>query len=76
MTRAANTIKRGPAPLRLIATLGLALATVAQPGCVPVGKEFREAAGPALEVGLNSIMDGLLDGFFAAIEPESADSGD
>ena len=76
MTRANSTINRGRAPLRLIATVGLALATVTQPGCVPIGTEFREAAGPALEEGLNSIMDGLLDGLFAAIEPDGTDSSD
>jgi hypothetical protein len=41
-----------------------------QTGC-PAGKEFREAAGPAIKTGVNSVLDGLVDGFFAAFEPDN-----
>ena len=39
-------------------------------GCT-VGREFREAAGPAVQSGVTQIVNGLLDGLFAAIEPEA-----
>ncbi len=54
-----------------VATIG----TVAQLGCLPDGAEFRDAAGPEVEAGVRSLINGLLDGFFAVVEPD-ADSGD
>ncbi len=44
---------------------GLVLA----PGCT-TGRAFREAALPSLEAGIALVLDGLVDGVFAAIEPE------
>ena len=44
-------------------------------GC-SIGKDFRAAAGPAVETGVNAILDGLVDGLFAAIEPEGTDGSD
>ncbi len=44
-------------------------------GC-SLGEEFRAAAGPAVETGVNAILDGLVDGLFAVIEPDNADGGD
>ena len=49
----------------------LALAT----GCTLTDKEFRTIAGPQLEAGINSILDGLVDGLFAVIEPDTTDDG-
>ena len=50
--------------------IGLAaLALSGLAGCT-VGREFREAAGPSVQTGVTQIVNGLLDGLFAAIEPE------
>ncbi len=52
-----------------LATLPLALTT----GCGDeVSKEFREAALGSIETGMNAVVDGLLDGFFAVAEPNTA----
>lgn len=45
-------------------TLGLLLS-----GC-SIGSEFRAAAVPALETGVNAILDGFVDGIFAVIDPD------
>lgn len=34
------------------------------------GREFRDAAIPSLQTGVTSILTGLVNGVFAAIEPE------
>ena len=41
-----------------------------QTGC-PGGRQFREAALPAVQTGVDSILDGIVDGIFAAIAVES-----
>ena len=52
-----------------------ALALSGITGCT-VGREFRAAAGPAVQSGVTQIVNGILDGLFAAIEPEpTTDSG-
>ncbi len=57
------------------AALGAAMVMVSQLGCI--GKQFREAALPEIQSGMELILDGLLEGVFAAIEPETATgSGD
>ncbi len=38
-------------------------------GC-NAGRQFREVASPAVQSGARDILNGLLDGFFAAIAPE------
>lgn len=44
----------------------IALATSALVGCdSDIAKEFRSAAVPQLETGVNSIVDGLVSGAFA-----------
>lgn len=44
----------------------------AMAGCIPIkGSEFRDAALPAIESGVNAIIDGFVTGIFAAIEPEA-----
>lgn len=51
--------------------LGLAILTLG--GCVPVeGRQFRETALPAIESGMSSILNGILDGVFASIAVESS----
>ena len=44
-------------------------------GC-SLGQEFRAAAGPAVETGVNAILDGLVSGLFAVIEPDGPGSDD
>lgn len=61
-------LRGGPASLALIAALGPLLA-----GCPDdVQREFRAAAGSSLQQGVNAILDGFVDGFFAVFEPEDA----
>jgi hypothetical protein len=44
-----------------------------QLGCLS-GTEFRSAAAPAIKTGVNSILDGLVDGLFAVVEPDAAET--
>ncbi len=53
----------------VLTALGLAVLPV-QVGCLH-GPEFRDAALPAIESGLDLILDGVVDGVFAAIQVES-----
>lgn len=39
-------------------------------GCL-TGTEFRSVAGPAVQSGVKSIVNGVLDGLFAVIEPDT-----
>ncbi len=41
-------------------------------GCDDKFDEFREAAAPALESGVNAVLDGLVTGVFAVVEPNEA----
>ena len=59
-------------PSRMAAAAVAAGALLAQPGCTTGLDEFRTVATPALHGGVSQIMNGFLDGFFAAIEPESS----
>jgi len=47
-----------------------ALVALALQGGCTTGRDFRDAALPSLKTGINSILDGLVEGIFAAIEPE------
>lgn len=47
---------------------------MAQGACLS-GTQFRDAALPALESGLNLILDGMVAGVFAAIEVEAPSGG-
>lgn len=38
--------------------------------CGTAGKEFRSIAGPAVQQGVSSIVNGLLDGVFAVVAPD------
>ena len=56
--------------------VGLAFAAlVLQAGCW-TGTEFRSTAIPAVRAGVSQIVDGLLNGLFAAIEPEGTSGSD
>jgi hypothetical protein len=52
-------------------TIAGAILLTTQTGC-PAGTDFRDAALPAVRTGVESILDGILDGIFAALEPETA----
>ena len=58
--------------------LGVALVAMVlagSTGCL-TGTEFRTVAGPAVQTGVTTIVNGLLDGIFAVIEPDvSSDTG-
>ena len=45
------------------------LALVPQTACT-FGREFRAVATPAFQQGVSQILNGLVDGIFAAIAPE------
>ena len=53
-----------------LAVTMLAVGSSGVTGCV-TGEEFRAVAGPAVETGVTSIVNGLLDGLFAVIEPDA-----
>jgi len=57
----------GKCVLVVLFAMGLAIS-----GC---GREFALAAAPALEAGVGQILDGLLEGIFAAITPDASSSG-
>ena len=60
---------------RLLSRGAIGLLIVLQSGCIPIeGTEFRDAALPAIETGINAILDGLVDGIFAVIEPEAGNA--
>ena len=61
-----NRIK-GSFLIRILASSAV-IATLS--GCL-TGPQFRQAALPAIEGGIGQILDGLVDGVFAAIEVES-----
>ena len=64
-----------PTTPRIAVLFGLSLLFVSSSGCVAgAGREFRNAALPAIRSGATSILNGLLDGLFAAIEPEPQSS--
>ena len=53
--------------LLLIPLVAMLLAT--QLGCRSA-QEFREVAGPAVHSGVTDIVNGLVDGMFAVIDPD------
>ena len=50
----------------LILSAGLSMG-----GCNDDFDEFRAAASPRLEAGVNALLDGLVDGIFAVVEPNT-----
>ena len=57
-------------PIRRVAGIGLILMTGLTAGC-EFGRDFRAAALPAVHQGADLVLTGLLDGLFAAMEPEA-----
>ncbi len=57
---------------RRIRAIAFGVALFALGAAVGCGREFRDAAGPALEAGVGQILDGLVDGLFAVFEPDSS----
>ena len=55
---------------RILTAAGAVLTLSGAVGCTTGLDEFRTVATPALQAGVSQIMNGVLDGFFAAIEPE------
>ena len=56
---------------RACGILGLLLAGSMLTGCEEaVRNEFRTAAATSLQSGLSAILDGIVDGIFAVIEPD------
>ena len=54
-----------------LALLGLTLGT----GCdSEMAKEFREVATPSLQSGVSSILNGVVDGLFAVVDPDTSES--
>ncbi len=54
-----------------LALLGLTLLA----GCdSEMAKEFREVASPSLQSGISSILDGVVDGVFAVVDPDTSES--
>lgn len=41
-----------------------------------MAKEFREASGAQLESGVDTVVDGLLDGVFTLWDPDTSSSSD
>jgi len=50
--------------------IAMILAAACLTGC-DRSREFRDAAGSALHSGVSLILDGLVDGVFAVIEPDT-----
>ncbi len=44
-------------------------------GCNDDFDEFRSAASPRLEAGVDALFDGLIDGIFAVVEPDAPTQG-
>jgi hypothetical protein len=65
------------ARLRSAFAIGLGVAALStQTGCIPYsGTQFRETAIPAVQTGVTSIVVGLIDGVFAAVDVESQTGG-
>jgi len=39
------------------------------------GREFRDVAGPSIHSGVSLILNGVVDGAFAAFEPDTTTGG-
>ena len=60
--------RRGMCALGATAALALS-AGLSMGGCNDDFDEFRAAASPQLEAGVDALFDGLIDGIFAVVEP-------
>lgn len=52
-----------------VGAIVMIMAAVCLTGCT--GREFRDVAGPAVHSGVSLILDGLVDGVFAVIDPDT-----
>ncbi|GIK16419.1 MAG: hypothetical protein BroJett003_13830 [Planctomycetota bacterium] len=48
---------------------GLLTVVGAGSGCSEFGTEFRAAAGDTIKAGVNTLLDGFVEGVFAVVEP-------
>lgn len=55
---------------------GAGLGICLQVGCVLNGPDFLGAALPAIQSGVTTIVDGVLEGIFAVIQPEAGTATD
>lgn len=66
--------------LRRLRLMGASLAAMsgvtAAVGCDGTGRQFRQAALPGIESGVDAFVNGVLDGIFASIEVESGTDAD
>ena len=62
---------------RLTFAAGLGLSTIALAGITGCqgAQDFRAAANSSLEIGLDAIADGLIDGLFAVMALEDSTTG-
>lgn len=61
----------------LLALTVVGLLAIPLGGCnTPTGRQFRDAALPNIESGVQAILSGFVDGVFAAIETEPDDADD
>jgi hypothetical protein len=67
--RTAAAVTRNIRPTGAIAALLTACLALGAAGCEEKFDEFRSAAGPQLESGVNALLDGLVSGVFAAVNP-------
>ena len=77
LVRRNSLVRRINIACRIGISLGLGGSTAFSfGGCEAHADEFREAAAPALRTGVDSLMDGLVEGVFAVVEPESSSTDD
>ena len=55
---------------------GTGLGICLQVGCALNGPDFLDAALPAIQSGVTTIVDGVLEGIFAVIQPEAGSTAD
>ncbi len=59
---------------RALAIAATTIGLTFQVGCPLTGTEFRDQALPAVQSGVTEIVNGLLDGLFAVVEPDTTTS--
>lgn len=69
-----NTTRTGR--LRRVAVAAASLGVCWMGACPLGGTQFRETALPAIQTGVTSILNGMLDGIFAVIQPEAGSTTD
>ncbi|MBI1824944.1 MAG: hypothetical protein HY287_14475 [Planctomycetes bacterium] len=60
---------------RSLATIGIGLLLLlGATGCIVTGKDFRTVATPEFQTGVKSLLNGFVDGLFAAMAVDSSSS--